>query len=161
MTRISDETFLASFTPKAVAKNLVLQESSEWQQGVIRTIIAGLVVLYLSLDYLISGWSADRHDDRLTLAIVAAYFLFSLSLMAFFKTWTTNRTPLRSITLSSDLAMTTYAAYLAGELLAPFFAIYMWIILGYGIRYGQRFLVASTVLGAIGFGSVILRMIFG
>ena len=61
----------------------------------------------------------------------------------------------RCITLATDLLITTFAAFLAGELLAPFFAIYMWLILGYGIRYGQGFLFAATALANVGFAIVI------
>ena len=59
------------------------------------------------------------------------------------------------MSLVSDLGMSTFAAYEGGELLAPFFPVYLWIVLGHGIRYGTRFLLIGGLLGAVGFGLVI------
>ena len=80
---------------------------------------------------------------------------FSLLVMVSFQIWPRKNVFRRCITLATDLLITTFAAFLAGELLAPFFAIYMWLILGYGIRYGQGFLFAATALANVGFAIVI------
>ncbi|MDX8407574.1 MAG: hypothetical protein R8L58_04230, partial [Mariprofundaceae bacterium] len=44
---------------------------------------------------------------------------------------------------------------LPGEIGAPFIAIYLWVITGYGFRYGQRYLFLTTFFSALGFSLVI------
>ena len=138
-------------SPKEVLSNLARHEESEWQQGAIRLFIILLVVAYLGISFFY------REDSRsvgtTTLILVSAYLGFSCLVMASFRIWPGKNIYRRSITLATDLLITTFAAFLAGELLAPFFAIYMWLVLGYGIRYGQRFLFAGTALANMGFAT--------
>tara|TARA_Y100001934_G_C11942545_1_gene580910 strand:+ start:81 stop:623 length:543 start_codon:yes stop_codon:yes gene_type:complete len=58
--------------------------------------------------------------------------------------------------LVADVAVTSLAGYLGGESVALFSAIYLWIILGHGVRYGVRYLLAATLLCCVGFGLVLL-----
>jgi len=148
------ERFLRSFTPRALLGNFASLEASEWQQGIIRIVIASVVAAYLSL----ACFLLERRDEAgvMVLYAVSGYLLFGLLVMGSFGRWPGRSTTRRSLTLVTDLGMTTYAAFLGGELLAPFFAIYLWLILGYGIRYGQRYLFAGAALGTLGFGAVLL-----
>ena len=149
---MSQFNFATSFSPRGIADAAKL-EPSEWEQGVIRIVIICLVVAYLSA---LAIFSNERAVALSTLYAVASYLAFSLAVLATFARWPGSNNVRRSITLVADLGMTTYAAYKGGELLAPCFAIYMWLILGYGIRYGQRYLIAATLLGTCGFLSVVL-----
>ena len=145
--------FLHNFGPKEVLGNVARQEESEWQQGVIRLFIILLVVAYLGISFLYR--EGARSVGTTALILVSGYLVFSLLVMASFQVWPGKNRYRRSVTLATDLVITTFAAFLAGELLAPFFAIYMWLILGYGIRYGQGFLFAGTALANLGFATVI------
>jgi len=149
---MSSSNLIRSFTPKGIVEAAKL-EPSEWEQGTIRIVIVLLVAAYLSASAL---FGHERVSALGTLYTVASYLVFSLAVLASFAWWPRPNHVRRVVTLVADLGITTYAAYRGGELLAPCFAIYMWLILGYGIRYGQRYLVAATFLGTCGYLFVVL-----
>jgi two-component system sensor histidine kinase RpfC len=143
-----------SFGLRAIARNLRSQAESEWEQGVIRVVITTLVILYLGI-HLLDGESVESGHYR-TFAFVSAYLAFSLLVLASFRRWPDRSAVRRSLTLISDLGITCFAMYQAGELGAPFFTVILWVVIGYGARYGQRYLLAGTLLGATGFLLVVV-----
>ena len=146
--------FARSFTPKALAGNFASLEPSEWQQGIIRTAIVGVVVIYLTVTC--SAEAGCPRKSLIALYLVLGYFGFALGVMASFYRFPSRSTRRRTLTLITDLGATTIVAALAGQLLAPLFAIYLWLILGYGIRYGERYLLAGAALGTLGFATVLI-----
>ena len=51
----------------------------------------------------------------------------------------------------ADVSIVTIYMYLLSEYGAPLFAIYLWVIIGNGFRYGGRYLAVSALLSIIGF----------
>ncbi len=155
---MSAKSLLNSFTPRAIAANLERQAASEWEQGVIRVVITTVVVAYLthSLLPLDPADSAHLH----TLAAVSAYLLFSFLVLGSFRFWPRESLKRRFATLVCDIAITSYAMYQSGELGAPFFTVFLWVTIGYGVRYGQRLLFAGTLIAATGFFVVIVTSPF-
>jgi two-component system sensor histidine kinase RpfC len=145
---------LHSFSLRAIARNLRQQAESEWEQGVIRVVITSLVIAYLAVHFLTADQTEPGHLQ--TFALVSGYLLLSLLVLASFRPWPDRSSVRRSLTLVSDLAITCYSMYQAGELGAPFFTVILWVVIGYGARYGQRYLLAGTLLGTAGFLAVVL-----
>jgi two-component system sensor histidine kinase RpfC len=54
-----------------------------------------------------------------------------------------------------DMSMISAFLLVGGAMAAPWYLIYLWVTFGNGFRYGTRFLVSSTILGAAGFALVI------
>ena len=54
-----------------------------------------------------------------------------------------------------DIAATTYVIAQTGEAGVPFFAVYLWVTIGNGFRFGIPALMVSAILSVIGFGVVI------
>ncbi len=50
-----------------------------------------------------------------------------------------------------DLAGTSYTLYIADDVGAIMIAFYLWLIIGYGLRYGRSYVVSSTILSLLGF----------
>ncbi len=146
--------FARSFTLRAIARNLQRQTDSEWEQGVIRVLITVTVIAYLLLQGIRHGFDDAAHMH--TLAVISAYLLASFAGLASFRYWKEPCALRRAATLFCDLGITTYAMAQAGELGAPFFTVYLWVTIGYGVRYGRSYLHAGTVLGATGFAAVLL-----
>jgi len=145
---------LRSFSLRAIAGNLRRQAESEWEQGVIRVVITTLVILYLAF-HLTSDSPTDAGHTR-TFALVLTYLGYSVLVLASFRRWPDRSTVRRSVTLVTDLAITSYAMHQAGELGAPFFTVILWVVIGNGARYGQRYLLAGTLIGTLGFLTVVL-----
>jgi signal transduction histidine kinase/CheY-like chemotaxis protein len=54
------------------------------------------------------------------------------------------------------MTVTTVAMNLVGAMAPFFYPVYLWIIVGYGLRYGRSHLLAGVLAGTLGFG-VLLR----
>jgi len=52
--------------------------------------------------------------------------------------------------------MTTFGTFMLGPLGAGFYPLYLWIIVGNGMRYGQRYLYGALASGIVGFGVVLI-----
>ena len=50
-----------------------------------------------------------------------------------------------------DVTLTTTLMYLVGSYAAPLFSIYMWVIVGNGFRYGDKYMIFSVLLSLAAF----------
>ena len=55
-----------------------------------------------------------------------------------------------------DIGVLSYGFHLGGASASPLFAIYLWVILGNGFRFGLPWLYLSTGASVLGFGAVVL-----
>ena len=128
-------------------------ESGEWQQAIIRLVIVAVVVAYLII---ITDGCGPSSGACPALFLTLGYLAIALCNLATFR-WSPNPSKVRrNIMLVADVAVTSLAGYLGDESVALFSAIYLWIILGHGVRYGVRYLLAATLLCCAGFGLVLL-----
>jgi len=143
---------LRSFSPRNVVHNLKEQAALEYQQGVIRVIIALIVASYL----FIARTSGDDQDStELTLWLVSAYSLIGIAVLFSFQFVPEGSHARRMLTMTADHSMTSYALYSTGELGAPFFTVLMWITVGYGARFGRTYLYLGMAYATVGFFTVI------
>ncbi len=56
----------------------------------------------------------------------------------------------------ADLAIMTAFFHIGGKNSAVVYPIFLWIVIGNGIRFGERFLVTAIFMGAIGFSSIVM-----
>lgn len=140
-----DKTVLYMRALIALLANGELQEDTklEFDQAVIRFSITVIVVCYLSL-------FAELGNAEATLLYVASYLLFGIIVLLSFRWCNRPSVVRRVLTMSADHAMTSYALFSAGELGAPFFTVLMWITVGYGARYGQRYLYFGMIYASFG-----------
>lgn len=124
----------------------------EFEQGLFRVLFTALVIVYMVVDH---ADSTDGWEHHITLIAVSVYAVFSWVIIASFWRWPNGSTLRRSLTLICDIAITTFAMYQAGELGAPFFVVLLWVTVGYGVRYGLRYLIGGTAMSALGLGFVI------
>ncbi|MBL6456596.1 response regulator [Belnapia sp. T6] len=69
-------------------------------------------------------------------------------------------TPRRSFALLLDMGFLTWFLHIGGEIAAPFFAVYLWVVLGNGVRFGIPWLLAAMAVFFLGFGWVVLTTPF-
>ena len=143
---------LRSFTIQNVARNLQEQAALEFQQGVIRVIIALIVASYLVLARTLGE---DQQGTQLTLWLVSMYSLIGIAVLFSFQVVPEGSHSRRLLTMSADHAITAYALYSTGELGAPFFTVLMWITVGYGARFGRTYLYLGMAYATVGFLTVI------
>ena len=64
--------------------------------------------------------------------------------------------PRRVVGMVADYAMMGAAMHVLGESLAPVYVVLMWVTIGNGLRFGERYLVAAILLASASFLGVIL-----
>ena len=127
--------------------------SGEFEQAVIRVIILSLVLLYFTgYHYFLN------HADILSqpmVVLVGLFVGFSLFNLLSFRAYPGKSHTRRIINLLVDLSVLSYGLYLGGSAATVCFTIYLWLMVGYGLRYGQIYLFAGTIIGAVEFTAVI------
>jgi len=121
---------------------------------------ARVVICWLSLAaYPLVGYFRGLYGTDIFahgMTTIVAYMLFSVGWYEFVRR-SPYRWPLRRyVSMVADLGIMTVFLHLGGKYVAAFYPIFLWIIIGNGIRFGAHFLTWAQVLGTIGFGSVML-----
>ena len=137
----------------AVGAALAAMRESEPQQAIVRIFFTGVVLAYLAA---LAGLGVDTATLLPLLAvdipgILVAWLLF-VHLIA-----DPPAAPARRLAaMLSDIVFVSVFLHVGAGYAAPWFAIYLWIIFGFGFRYGLRELAISAVLSVIAFGSVVM-----
>src|SRR5215469_6048464 len=136
----------------AVGAALAAMRESEPQQAIVRIFFTGVVLAYLTV---LAGLGVAASTLLPLLAvdipgILVAWLLF-VHLMA-----DPPAAPARRFAaMLSDVVFVSVFLHVGAGFAAPWFAIYLWVIFGFGFRYGLRELAISAVLSVIAFGGVV------
>jgi len=128
--------------------------SGEFEQAVIRVIILSLVLLYFTSHYYYLNYSNILTQPMVVL--VGLFVCFSLFNLLSFRVFPSKSHTRRVINLLVDLSVLSYGLHIGGAAATVCFTIYLWLMVGYGLRYGQIYLFAGTIIGALEFSAVIL-----
>jgi len=124
------------------------QISHEQGQALARIVIATLVTLVL---FGLSVTGADFPYLLSSLLIGAAYALISLV----YYRWVTKEPHAylwrRYIVIVTDLGLTGYVNYRLGVAGLGFYPLYLWVVIGNGLRFGSHYLGVSTAVGILFF----------
>jgi CheY-like chemotaxis protein/signal transduction histidine kinase len=126
--------------------------NTELIQSVIRLCIGALTYLYISTG-IDSGYFTASHEilNNFTLGFFCYSFINILCII-----WRPSSTIRRYIALTFDIASTTFSSFLTGGINSVYVLIYLWIYIGYGTRYGIKFLSVAVVLTLIGYNILLL-----
>lgn len=107
---------------------------------------------------------AYRRDPTLSLETVWYTFLFTAFSAGFLLLWarklaqrptrSKSRLAQRIASIVLDNVSISWILYFGGETLAGVFSVYLWISIGYGMRFGLRYLFANLTASVIGFAVV-------
>ena len=136
----------------AVTTALTAMRESEPQQSVARIFFTGVVLAYLAV-LAASGVAAPILLPLFAVDVpgILVAWLFFAHLMADPPAATLRRFG----SMLSDVVFVSVFLHVGAAYAAPWFSIYLWIIFGFGFRYGLRALTISAVLSIIGFGVVV------
>ena len=130
----------------------------ELEQSLVRAVLGTLVVAFLLIRYLLA-------PDQVTYITQVVYLMPSyLGVIYLFpflvinKGFTAHKRRILGIFL--DIGMISQAIYLAGEAGIPLFAVYIWVTIGNGFRFGLPYLFTALVCSFFGFLLVVLNTPF-
>jgi two-component system sensor histidine kinase RpfC len=127
--------------------------NSEFQQAVIRLVILASITVYFSLHYYLSGQENILNQP---VGFLTIYDFLAILILFSFKIIPGTSHIRRSFTLLSDLTLLSFTLHIGGDEATICFSIYLWLIVGYGMRFGQKYLLAATIIGVIEFSIVLL-----
>jgi two-component system, sensor histidine kinase RpfC len=133
---------------------LIGRPDSEHEQSLIRIAFGCVTVCYVAGLGKFGFASAERLVYPF--AIAAAGLVLSIAIFAHLVV-APRASPARRICgVVVDLACLTAFLHTGEELTAFWYPLYLWVTLGNGFRYGQRYLLISGILSLAGFSYVIL-----
>ena len=89
-------------------------------------------------------------------ATILAYLTFGVIWHAFLTRYP-RRFPLRRyVAMTADIGIMVFWMHLGGPFVTAYYPIFLWVIIGNGIRFGPRFLTIGLVMGAMGMGSLLV-----
>ncbi|MGB5339899.1 MAG: ATP-binding protein, partial [Gammaproteobacteria bacterium] len=118
---------------------------SEHMQALIRVVIMSLIFLYFSTTAL----------DSVTL-LAGSYLAVSIVIFTWILISPAKNVPRRVLGMIGDMTGASFGLALAGDAGSPLLALYLWVIVGNGFRYGVNYLVLSTLFAIAGFTAVMV-----
>ncbi|MAT49668.1 MAG: hybrid sensor histidine kinase/response regulator [Porticoccaceae bacterium] len=138
-----------------VRKTLAARDDSEHEQALIRLAIGGIIFLYF-ISPMPLLWGEHESDLLFPRLISGSFLLVSLGIIAAILIKPAKSTARRLLGMAVDLATLSLVMALAGGYGTPLFAIYLWVIVGNGFRFGERYVDISMALSLVGFSTVLL-----
>lgn len=129
------------------------RHDSEHEQALIRLAVTTVFSIYFFRSFFLN----EDYDGSGISALYAAgiYLLFSFALFALIVVRPGISPVRRVIGMLGDVGITTYCLYVGGVDTAPGYIVYLWVTIGNGFRYRNKYLFASAAASAIGFCIVI------
>ncbi|MES2859782.1 MAG: ATP-binding protein [Pseudomonadota bacterium] len=132
---------------------LLDRADSEHGQVFVRLAITTLFALYLGIE--VNNGSSNPALFT-TWLILLGEWLLSLGLLAGILVSPGPSPVRRWIGMLADYAAMGGVMHLQGESAAPLYAVYLWVTVGNGMRYGPRYLFEATALAALSFLAMML-----
>jgi len=88
-------------------------------------------------------------------ATILGYLAFAVAWHLFVTRLPRRLPPRRYVAMTADLGIMVFWMHLGEKYVTSYYPIFLWVIIGNGIRFGPRFLTVGLVLGALGFGSLL------
>lgn len=136
-------------------QRLSRREDSEHRQALVRIVLLALVLVFLLGHGPNASMPARAYDD--VLGMVAAGFAIGLSLIAWILVSPGPSHPRRWIGMLTDYGLMSAAMIRLGEPLAWVYVIILWVTVGNGLRFGNRYLATAVGLAVLGFAGVLLN----
>jgi two-component system sensor histidine kinase RpfC len=127
-------------------------KSQEFSQSLVRLSLVVLVSIYLEIYYALFP---EKTVMMPFIWAVTVYFIYCVILVLHILLYIKFNPVRHYFTIVFDMSLLGFGMYTGDVLSAFFYGAYFWLILGNGLRFGQRSLHLSTLLAAISFATVI------
>lgn len=130
-----------------------LRPDSEHGQALVRIAVLLVVLVYMLLREQL-GVVPDAATDTVMLMVVAGFAIGTALLGAILVNPGVSHIR-RAIGMGSDYSLMGAAMVVIGEPLAWVYVILMWVTVGNGLRYGNRYLFCAVAMAVVSFSAVI------
>jgi two-component system sensor histidine kinase RpfC len=140
--------------PEDILVALKNESSGEREQSILRLVIVGIVLIYFVIHYYLLGIQ-DIFSQPVVI-MVGLYEVSTLFVLISFKLIPGKSHIRRLYTLCMDLGVLSFGLHFGQAASTVFFSIYLWVMVGFGMRFGQIYLFSGTVIGTACFSIVLL-----
>ena len=116
---------------------------NEHEQAVLRLSLVSFIMLYI----VALSTAIDPHVAMFW----GIYLTFSVGLILHVRSQQKENEKRKILSLVMDIAATSYSVYLLDAIGTLFIGVYLWLIVGNGLRYGKRTLKIAHAISLIGF----------
>ena len=127
-------------------------KDGEHEQAVFRVFFTGLFFIFLCFDFVIFD---SGHVERPLFIFSVICFTCAIALLTMILIGRVSSRKRQLLTMFVDIGAVTYGMLITGETGVLFYPIYLWVIVGNGLRYGTWSLITSYASSVIGFSLVI------
>lgn len=121
----------------------------EQAQAIARMLISSGIGALLALLWVGGQRGGDAH--WLNLWVAATYSLFAVGYYAVLRRYRERHPWRRYLTILSDLGITSFCTYSLGFGGLSLYPLYLWIMIGNGLRFGVRYMRIAGIVGVSGF----------
>ena len=126
---------------------LFKQKNHELEQSIYRVIFTGIIFVMLCVNYNnVSSNAFIFCGSYLALGVLMMINIIQHPKSSVKRQW---------VSLVMDTSATSYGIASTGSIGGVFTGVFLWLIVGYGLRYGQKMLRAAHVLAILGFAIAI------
>jgi diguanylate cyclase (GGDEF)-like protein len=136
-----------------VRERLAGRSDSEHIQALVRVVIACIVWLYIFYLNASDKLFPNQHHAPL---VISGALLIAICIFASIVIWPQTSPQRRLLGMTLDFSTLSYFMYLMEDKAVVFFAIYLWVTIGNGLRYGSRYLYTAMIMGIISFTTVFI-----
>ena len=116
---------------------------NEHEQAVIRLSLVSFIMLYIAA----LSTAIDPHVAMFW----GIYLIFSIGLILHIRSQKKENEKRKILSLVMDIVATSYSVYLLDAIGTLFIGVYLWLIIGNGLRYGNKSLKIAHLISLIGF----------
>ena len=126
--------------------------TSDQEQGLLRIGISLTFLIYLAFDW--PHTEAAQDLAHTSLVFIGSFLSFSVLFFVSTLIWPAPWVSRRAASIIIDISALSYGLYLTGATGAPWYGVYLWVTLGNGFRYGEKYIYLSAAASLVGFGTV-------
>ncbi len=129
------------------------EREGEHEQAVLRVFFASLIFIFLFVEHV---ELASEHVQRAVFIFSALWFACAIVILLAIVVGGESSRRRQWLTMFADIGAVTYGMMITNETGALFYPVYLWVIVGNGLRYGTRALVGAYAFSFFGFALVVI-----
>lgn len=119
------------------------KHGDEYQQAVMRLVLLSLTILLILVSY--------QNIQSYVYVAMASYSLIAIGILIHTRIKSAPSQKRQLFSIVMDVCATSHAMYLTNDVGAIFIGVYLWLVIGYGLRYGRTMLIITYTTSLIGF----------
>lgn len=136
-----------------IKQRLDARDDSEHEQAIVRVFIISSFAIYILVNSLLN---VESENNQVLYIFTTFTVLISLGIFFAIIIHPNKSVIRRVISLLADITMMSLCLHIFGENGAPWWPVYLWIILGFGFRYGEKYLYLASAYAFACFGIIVL-----